>query len=60
MNRTLTGLCIGLAFAFALILGGWPGLLWALLFGAGGLVVGAQLDGHIDLARLVRSLRGRD
>ena len=39
------------------IFGGWAGLLWAVLFGTLGGVVGAHLDGTLDLRSL---LRGRE
>lgn len=51
MNHTRTGILLGLALAFAVILGGWTGLIYALAFSVVGGVVGAHLDGRIDLGR---------
>lgn len=60
MNHTRHGIVLGLALAFATILGGWAGLLWALAFGAVGGVLGAHLDGRIDLVSLLRRIGGRE
>ncbi|MDO5671172.1 MAG: hypothetical protein Q4G50_14370 [Corynebacterium sp.] len=60
MNHTRTGVILGLALAFATILGGWVGMLCALLFGAVGGVIGAHLDGRIDLRALARRIGGQD
>lgn len=60
-NFTLIGIALGLAFAFAVILGGLSGFLWALFFSAVGGLLGAQLDGRIDLRALkdnLSSVRG--
>lgn len=58
-NKTLLGAAIGIVLAFALILGGWIGFFFMLLFGAIGGLIGAQLDGRIDLADLVSTTSGR-
>lgn len=58
-NHTRTGVLIGLALAFALILGGWAGLLYAVVLGGAGAVIGAHLDRRIDLRSFFRSLGGR-
>lgn len=57
MSHTRAGIILGLILAFATILGGWAGLLWAVLFGTLGGVVGAHLDGTLNLGAL---LRGRE
>ncbi len=49
-NKALVGVVIGVIVAFFVTFGGWPGLLWLLLFTVVGGVVGAQLDGRVDLA----------
>lgn len=51
-NNTLAGIIAGIAFAFAIILGGLPGFLWMLLFSALGAVIGAHFDGRLDLTSL--------
>lgn len=58
-NHTRTGALLGLALAFAVILGGWPGLVYALVLGGLGTVIGAHLDRRIDLRTLFRNLGGR-
>lgn len=58
-SHTRTGTLIGLALAFALILGGWAGLLYAVVLGGAGAVVGAHLDRRINLHTFFRSLGGR-
>ncbi|WIM68077.1 hypothetical protein QP027_01380 [Corynebacterium breve] len=58
-NKTILGVVIGLVFAFAIIIGGWSGPIWVLLFGGIGGVVGAQLDGRIDLAEKISTLSGK-
>ena len=59
-NKTVLGALIGVVLTFALILGGWLGFFFTALFGAIGGVVGAQLEGRIDLAELVSTTSGRD
>ncbi|AGS33983.1 hypothetical protein B841_02500 [Corynebacterium maris DSM 45190] len=56
-NMTALGVVVGLAFAFAVIFGGFAGFLWALLFSAIGAVVGAHLDGRINLRAVFDGLR---
>lgn len=55
-NQTHFGVAIGLVFAFAVIFGGFPGFLWALLFAVIGGVIGAHFDGKIDLRRIVDNI----
>lgn len=58
-NKALVGVIIGVVVAFFVTFGGWPGLLWLLLFTIVGGVVGAQLDGRVDLASMVGGANGR-
>ncbi|STC69613.1 MULTISPECIES: DUF2273 domain-containing protein [Corynebacterium] len=58
-NKTLLGIVIGVVLAFSVIIGGWSGPLWVLLFGAIGGVVGAQLDGKLDVAEMISTLSGK-
>lgn len=58
INNTVIGLLAGLLLAIAGILGGFSGLLFAVLLGALGMAVGAHRDGLLDLGALLRS-RGR-
>lgn len=60
MKHTRTGVILGMALAFAGILGGWAGFLLALVLGGLGGVIGAHLDGRLDLEALSRAVRGRD
>lgn len=48
-SPVLIGIAIGLALAFALILGGLWGLLAALVFGGIGGVLGAHVGGLLNL-----------
>lgn len=48
-HMTIFGVAIGLLFALAVIIGGFTGFLWALFFGVIGGIIGAQLDGRIDV-----------
>ena len=58
-NKTLTGILIGVVVAFFVTFGGDQGLLWLLLFTVVGGIVGAQLDGRLDLAQLMSSASGK-
>ncbi|MBA1836719.1 hypothetical protein GC584_09080 [Corynebacterium sp. zg912] len=58
-NKALAGIIIGAVVAFFVTFGGWPGLLWLLLFTIIGGVVGAQLDGRLDLSAALGSGTGR-
>ncbi|MDV2474656.1 DUF2273 domain-containing protein [Rhodococcus zopfii] len=58
INNTVIGLLAGLLLAIAGILGGFSGLLFAVLLGALGMAIGAHRDGLLDLGALLRS-RGR-
>lgn len=57
MSHTHTGLLAGLLFAIAIAAGGFTGFLLALVFGAIGLVAGAQLDGRVDVNDYLRGSR---
>lgn len=56
-NNTVLGAIIGAVVAFAIILGGFPGLLWLLFLAAVGGVIGAQSDGSVDLSKVFDSFR---
>lgn len=58
-NHTLTGIVLGLILAFAVILGGWSGLVYALAFGLVGGIIGAQVEGRIDLRNIFTGRGGR-
>lgn len=58
MNNTIVGLIAGLLLALAGILGGFSGIVFAVLLGGLGMAIGAHRDGHLDLGALLRS-RGR-
>ncbi|AWB83362.1 hypothetical protein [Corynebacterium liangguodongii] len=58
-NKALIGIAAGVIVAFFVTFGGWPGVAWLLLFSAIGGVVGAQLDGRIDIAEAIATCIGR-
>ena len=58
-NKALTGVIIGIVVAFFVTFGGWPGLLWLLLFTIVGGVIGAQLDGRLDIAEILSTSSGK-
>ncbi len=58
MTTSTIGLLAGLLLAIASAAGGFTGFLVAIVLGAAGYLIGAQRDGEIDLAALVRG-RGR-
>jgi uncharacterized membrane protein len=58
MTTSTVGLLAGLLLAIAVAAGGFTGLLIAIVLGAAGYLIGAQRDGEIDLAAIVRG-RGR-
>ena len=45
--------------AFFVTFGGWLGLLWLLLFSVVGGVIGAQLDGRLDIAEILSTSSGK-
>jgi hypothetical protein len=60
MSLTRWGLAIGLALGFAAAFGGLGALAVVALLGAIGAVVGAALEGRLDLSGLASGLRGRE
>ncbi|SER68695.1 DUF2273 domain-containing protein [Corynebacterium cystitidis] len=58
-NKTILGVVIGVVMAFSVICGGWSGPLWVLLFASIGGVIGAQLDGKLDIAELISTISGK-
>lgn len=58
MRKSSLGLLAGLLLALAAIVGGFFGFLLALVLGVVGLAIGAQLDGDVDVADLLRGRRG--
>lgn len=57
MDLTRIGLIAGLLLAIAAITGGFGGFLLALVLGTLGAVLGAQLDGRLDLGALLGGRR---
>lgn len=57
MTTSTIGLITGLLLAIAIAAGGLVGFLLAVVLGAVGYLVGAQLDGELDLTALTRSRR---
>lgn len=55
---TVIGAALGLGFAFAVILGGLSGFLWALFFTIIGGAIGGQIEGRIDLRALSDAFTG--
>ncbi len=58
MNSAAIGMIAGILLVLAATTGGATGFLFALVLGTIGLVVGAHLDGSIDLSAILRG-RGR-
>lgn len=52
MSHTAIGLVAGLLLAIAVTTGGFTGFLLALVLGAVGWVVGAAVEGRIDIGSL--------
>lgn len=60
LTATQWGIAIGVIVALATVLGGLAGFLLTLFFGGLGGVIGAHLDGLIDLRSILsRGTRGR-
>ncbi|MDM8084599.1 DUF2273 domain-containing protein [Cellulomonas cellasea] len=59
MSATVIGIFVGILLAIAAILGGFGGFLLALGLGLIGLVVGAQIEGRVDLGSMVQAGRRR-
>ena len=58
MTTSTLGLLAGLLLTIAIVAGGLVGLLLAVVLGGAGYLVGAHLDGQLDLGELLRSRRG--
>ena len=58
MTTSTLGLLAGLLVTIAIVTGGLTGLLLAVMLGGAGYLVGAHLDGQVDLRELFRSRRG--
>lgn len=58
MNSAAIGMIAGLLLVLAATTGGFTGFLFALVLGTAGLIIGAHLDGSIDLTSILRG-RGR-
>lgn len=58
MTTSTLGLLAGLLLTIAIVTGGLVGLLLAVVLGGLGYLVGAHVDGQIDLSELLRSRRG--
>ena len=57
MSHSLAGILVGVLLALVAVVGGAGGFLLAVLLGAVGWVVGAQLEGRVDLSPLLGSRR---
>ncbi|GAA1403709.1 MULTISPECIES: DUF2273 domain-containing protein [Oerskovia] len=57
MSVSTIGLLTGILLALAAILGGFWGFVLAAVLGGVGWVVGAQIEGRIDLGAAFRSRR---
>lgn len=57
INRAVIGLFAGLLLAIAVTTGGFLGFLLAIVLAGTGLVVGAHLDGKVDLIALLSGRR---
>lgn len=57
MNNVAVGLLAGLLLALAVTTGGFLGFLLAIVLGGVGMVVGAQLDGRVDLGAILGGRR---
>ncbi len=57
MSVSTTGLFTGVLLAIAAILGGFWGFVLAVVLGAVGWVVAAQIEGRIDLGAAFRGRR---
>ncbi|MEV0295925.1 hypothetical protein [Nocardia sp. NPDC050710] len=57
MSATAICLVVGLALGFAAAFGGFGAFTIVFLFGLVGLVVGRWLEGELDVAGVIRSVR---
>lgn len=58
-NFTTLGVLIGLALALCIIYGSWMLLVLAVLLGGAGGLIGAHLDGRIDIKEIWYKLIGK-
>lgn len=58
MTTSTIGLIAGLLLAIAIVTGGFAGFVIAIVLGGAGYVLGANLDGELDLSALTRRNRG--
>ena len=58
MTTSTLGLLAGLLLTIAIVTGGLLGLLLAVVLGGAGYVIGAHVDGQVDLGQLLGSRRG--
>lgn len=56
-SHVRTGVVLGLVLAFAIIFGGWWGLILAVLLGGLGGLIGAHMDGLLNLRHLWDAIR---
>ncbi|GAB3192637.1 hypothetical protein [Nesterenkonia suensis] len=59
MNTTITGLFVGLALGLVAVFAGFLPMLGVAFFAALGLVVGATVEGRIDLVGMLSRERTR-
>lgn len=59
MNTTIAGLFVGLVLGLVAVFAGFLAMLGVAFFAALGLVVGAVLEGRLDLAGMLSGERGR-
>lgn len=58
MTTSTLGLVAGLLLTIAIVTGGLLGLVLAVLLGGAGYLVGAHVDGQVDLSQVLGSRRG--
>ena len=58
MSTSVAGIVIGVLLALVAVVGGAGGFVLAVVLGALGWVVGAQVEGRVDLSALAGRRRG--
>ena len=58
LSTSTIGLLVGLLLAIAAAAGGFVGFLVAVVLGGVGWLVGAQIEGKVDLPEMARGRRG--
>ncbi len=58
MTTSTIGLVTGLLFTLAILVGGAFGALLAIVLGSAGYLIGAQIDGELDVLGFIRGRRG--